>query len=104
MKSCKAQVLMTNSHINDLLSYKKEMKDINIDKWNTTMNFEMESMYSNSIWELIDKHNAVIPIRCKCFYKRTRGMDRKVKTFKTRLMAYGLFKIRSKTMRKPSSQ
>ena len=33
--------------------------------------------------------NDIKPIRCKWFYKRKRGIDGKVETFKARLMAKG---------------
>ena len=53
------------------------------------MNQEMESMYPNSVWELIDPSEDVRPIGCKWIYKRKRGADGKVETFKARLVAKG---------------
>ena len=50
------------------------------------MNLEMESMSSNSVWELVDPPKEVRPIGCKWIYKRKRGVDGKVETFKTRLV------------------
>ena len=49
----------------------------------------MESMYSNSVWELVDPPEDVRPIGCKWIFKRKRGIDGKVKTFKARLVAKG---------------
>ena len=49
----------------------------------------MESMYSNSVWELVDPHEDVRPIGCKWIFKRKRGIDGKVETFKARLVAKG---------------
>ena len=51
------------------------------------MNLEMESMYSNSVQELIDVAKEVRPIRCKWIYNRKRGVNGKIETFKDRLMA-----------------
>ncbi|KAH9723682.1 hypothetical protein KPL70_007199 [Citrus sinensis] len=53
------------------------------------MNQEMESMYSNKVWELVEAPNGVKPIGCKWIYKRKRGVDGRVKTFKARLVAEG---------------
>ena len=53
------------------------------------MNLEMESMYSNSVWELVDLSDGVKPMGCKWIYKRKRGVDGKVKTFKAKLVAKG---------------
>ena len=51
------------------------------------MNQEMESMYSNSVWELIDSLEDVRPIGCKWIFKRKRGIYGKVETFKARIVA-----------------
>ena len=46
----------------------------------------MESMYSNQVWNLVEPPE-INPIRCKWIYKKKRGANRKVKTFKARLVA-----------------
>ena len=48
---------------------------------------EMESMYSNQVWTLVEVPDWVKPIGCKWVYKRKRGIDGKVKTFKAWLVA-----------------
>src|ERR1051325_9452532 len=53
------------------------------------MDLEMESMYSNSVWELIDQPDGIKPIGCKWIYKRKRDAVGKVQTFKARLVAKG---------------
>ena len=53
------------------------------------MNLEMESMYFNSVWELVDQPDGVKPIGCKWIYKRKRDQTGKVQTFKARLVAKG---------------
>ena len=65
------------------------MDDIDKEEWLKAMNLEMESMYSNSVWELVDQPTGVKPIGCKWIYKRKRGIDGKVQTFKARLVAKG---------------
>ena len=49
----------------------------------------MESMYSNSVWELVDPLDEVRHIGCKQIYKRKRCVDWKVETFNARLVAKG---------------
>ena len=53
------------------------------------LNLDMESMYSISVWELVDLPDGKKPIRCKWIYKRKRAVDGKVETFKARLVAKG---------------
>ena len=74
---------------NDPLTYKHAMEDPDVERWLEAMNLEMESMYSNSVWELVDLPDEVRPIGCKWIYKRKKGVDGKVETFKARLVAKG---------------
>ena len=65
------------------------MDDPDKDKWLTAMEQEIEFMYSNSVWELVDLPESVRAIGCKWIYKKKRGVDGKVETFKARLVAKG---------------
>ena len=65
------------------------MVECDKEQWQEAMNQEMESMYSNSVWELVDPPEEVRPIGCKWIYKRKRGADGKVETFKAQLVAKG---------------
>ena len=65
------------------------MKDVDSKAWQQAMNLEMDSMYSNQVWELVDLPEGVKPIGCKWIYKRKRGVAERVKTFKARLIANG---------------
>ena len=56
------------------------------------MKIEIESMYSNQVWTLLETSNGVKPIGCKWVYKRKRGIDKKLETFKSRLVAKGYTK------------
>ena len=49
----------------------------------------MESMYSNSVWSLVEAPKGVKPIGCKWIYKRKRRPYGKVETFKARFVAKG---------------
>ena len=73
----------------DPSKYNEAVQDKDITLWQSAMKTEMESMYSNQVWLLVDPPNGVKPIGCKWVYKRKRGVDGKVKTFKARLVAKG---------------
>ena len=51
------------------------------------MKFEMNSMYSNQVWTLVDALKSVTPIGYKWVYKKKIGADSQVKTYKARLVA-----------------
>ena len=83
------QFLVSVTNQDDPLTYHDAMDDSDKDKWQDAMNQEMESMYSNYVWELVDPPKDVRPIGCKWIFKRERGIDGKVETFKARLVAKG---------------
>ena len=70
-------------------NYNEVIQDKDVTLWQRAMNTEMESMYSNQVWTLVDPVVGVKPIGCKWIYKRKRGIDGKVETFKARLVAKG---------------
>ena len=49
----------------------------------------METMDSNQVWDSVEAPANIKPIGCKWVYKRTRGSNGKVETFKARLEAKG---------------
>ena len=53
------------------------------------MKSELDSMYSNQVWDLVKAPNGIKPVGCKWVYKRKRRVDGKVETFKVRLVAKG---------------
>ncbi|KAH9678657.1 hypothetical protein KPL71_025802 [Citrus sinensis] len=71
------------------ISYNEALIDRDVKFWKKAMNQEMESVYSNKVWELVEAPNGVKPIGCKWIYKRKRGVDGRVETFKARLVAEG---------------
>ncbi|KAA0066544.1 gag/pol protein [Cucumis melo var. makuwa] len=66
------QVVIPDDGVEDPLSYKQAMNDVDKDQWVKAMDLEMESMYFNSVWELVDLPEGAKPIRCKWIYKRKR--------------------------------
>ncbi|KAL4021421.1 hypothetical protein IC575_020218 [Cucumis melo] len=65
------------------------MNDVDCDQWIKAIDLKMESMYSNSVWTLVDQLSEVRPIGCRWIYKRKRDQAGKVQTFKARLVAKG---------------
>ena len=71
----------------DPFTYKEVMEDANKESWLKVMESEIESMYTNQVWNLVDPPEGIKPIGCKWVYKRKGGVDVKVETFKARLVA-----------------
>ena len=63
------------------------MVDVDSAHWVRAMKAESESMDSNQVWHLIEATAKIKPISYKWVYKRKRGSDGKVETFKARLVA-----------------
>ncbi|KAA0043112.1 gag/pol protein [Cucumis melo var. makuwa] len=73
-----AQIIIPDDGLEDPLTYKQPMNDVDYDQWIKAMDLEMESMYSNSVCTLVDQPNNVKPIGCKWIYKRKRDQAGKV--------------------------
>ncbi|MCR2848204.1 hypothetical protein KN825_16925, partial [Weizmannia coagulans] len=65
------------------------MSDPDSEKWLDAMNSEMQSMYDNKVWTLIDAPEGIKTIGFKWVFKRKTDMDGKVHTYKARLVAKG---------------
>ena len=62
----------------DPCNYNDAVQDKDATLWQSAMKTEMESMYSNQVWLLVDPPDGVKPIGNKWIYKRKRGVDGKV--------------------------
>ena len=63
------QAITINSE-EDPVNYKDALEDVDAQEWLKSMDREMESMYSNSVWSLVEAPKGVKPIGCKWIYKR----------------------------------
>ena len=63
----------------DPSNYNEIIQDKDVKLWQSAMKTELESMYSNQIWLLIDLPDGVKPIGYKWVYKRKRGVDGKAR-------------------------
>ena len=68
-------------------TYEEAMNDIDAHHQIKAMKSELDSMYSNQVWDLVKAPNDIKPVGCKWVYKRKRGVDGKIETFKVRLVA-----------------
>ena len=57
------------------------------------MKYEMDSMYENQVWTLVEPLEWVKPIGCKWVFKKKIDMDGNLTTYKARLVAKGFKKI-----------
>jgi hypothetical protein len=74
---------------NDPFTYQEAMNDKDVEHWKKAMESEMDSMYINQVWTLVDKPEGIKPIGCNWIYKRKLGPTGKVETNKARLVAKG---------------
>ena len=66
----------------DPLSFKQAMASPEKELWLEAMKQEMESMYSNSVWDLVEAPSDFRAIGCKWIYKKKRGVDGNIETYK----------------------
>ena len=74
---------------NEPTTYQEAMSDPDSEKWLDAMKSEMQSMYDNQVWTLIDAPEGIKTIGCKWVFKRKTDMDGKLHTYKARLVAKG---------------
>ena len=55
--------------------YSEAVMSSDFDKWLNAMKFEMNSMYVNQVWTLIDALEGVTPIGYKWIFKKKIGAD-----------------------------
>ena len=56
-------------------------------KWKEAMDSEIQSMYDNQVWNLVENVPGRKTIGCKWVFKKKTDMDGNVNTYKARLVA-----------------
>ena len=56
-----ALVVISDDHKDDPLTISDAMKDVDSKVWQQAIDLEMDSMYSNQVWELVDLPEGVKP-------------------------------------------
>ena len=60
-------------------TYEEAMKDIDAYHWAKAMKFELDSMYTNQVSDLVKVPNCIKIVSCRWVYKRKGGIDGKLK-------------------------
>ena len=74
-------------------TYKEAMMGPESNKWLGAMESEIDSMYENQVWNLVDPPDGVKPIECKWIYKKKTDVDGNVYIYKARLVAKGFRQV-----------
>ncbi|XP_073133421.1 uncharacterized protein [Henckelia pumila] len=64
-------------HGYDPRNFTETISDGDSPKWLEALSSEMDSMYSNQVWSLIEPHEGIVHIGCKWIYKRKLEADGK---------------------------
>ena len=78
-----------DKHRIDPIDYDETMSDVDAHLWQRAMEVKLESMYFNQVWELVKVPKGIQPIGCKWAYKRNKGVDGRIETYKARLVVKG---------------
>ena len=70
-------------------TYKESLNSSESDQWVNARKSEMDSMYTNQVWTLVDPPEGIKPIGCKWIFKKITGMEGNVITYRARLVAKG---------------
>ena len=79
----------TLSELDEPANYKEAMASPEAAKWKEAMKSEIQSMYDNQVWNLVDTTLGLKIVGCKWIFKKKTDMDGKVHTYKARLVAKG---------------
>jgi len=78
---------------NEPATYKGAMTCSDSKLWLEAMQSEMDSMYENNVWDLVDLPDKVKPLQCKWLYKIKHSVDAQPDTYKARLVAKGFTQV-----------
>ena len=70
-------------------TYEESLNSSEVEKWLIAMKSEMDSMYINQVWTLVNPPKGIKPIGCKCIFKKKTDMEGNVIVNKARLVAKG---------------
>ena len=71
------------------VTYNEAVNDSNSKKWREAVDSEIQSMYQNQVWYLVDPSKGIVPIGYKWIFKKKIGADGQIDTFKARLVVKG---------------
>jgi len=71
---------------NEPNTYEEAMSNIDSRKWLDAIKFEMDSMYTNQIWNLVDPPEGIKPNGCNLVFIKKTNMEGNVQMYKVRLV------------------
>ena len=74
-------------------NYEEAMMSPDSDRWLEAMKSEIESMYENKVWTLVDLPDDRQAIENKWLFKRSTGTDGSVTIYKARLVEKGFWQV-----------
>ena len=74
-------------------NYKEAMEGPNSEKWLESMKSEIDSMYANKVWTLVDIPEDRKAIENKWIFKKKTDADGNVSVYKARLVAKGFRQV-----------
>ena len=76
-------------HEIDPIDYDETMNDMDPHLRQRSTKAELEFVYSNQVWQLVETLEKIKSIRCKWVYKGKKWVNKKVETYKVRLVVKG---------------
>jgi hypothetical protein len=71
------------------MTYMEAMMEPDSEKWLRVIEFEIQFMHDNQVWNLVDPIDGVRPIGCKSVFKKKTDKNGNVHIYKARLVAKG---------------
>ena len=84
---------VTSLDTDDPVSFDDAMSRADSDSWLEAMKAEIQSMYDNQVWDMVDLPPGFRPIENKWVFKRKSDKDGNLTTYKARLVAKGYRQI-----------
>ncbi|GJY67166.1 retrotransposon protein, putative, ty1-copia subclass [Tanacetum coccineum] len=76
----------TLSELDEPVNYTETMTSPKVANWKEVMKSEIQFMYDNQVWNLVDTTFGLKMMECKWIFKKKINMDGKVHTYKARIM------------------
>nr|GEZ26783.1 hypothetical protein [Tanacetum cinerariifolium]GEZ27043.1 hypothetical protein [Tanacetum cinerariifolium] len=85
----RTRLVIVHCKLDEPANYKEAMESPEVAKWKEAIKSEIQSMYDNQVWNLVDTTPGLKTVGCKWIFKKKTYLDGKVHTYKARLVAKG---------------
>ncbi|RVX08125.1 Retrovirus-related Pol polyprotein from transposon TNT 1-94 [Vitis vinifera] len=86
----------------DPVAYQEAIHCPQFISWKEAMDDEMNSMYMNGVWDLVELPHGCKPVGCKWVFKSKRDSSGKIERYKARLVVKGYSQEKELISKKPS--